>query len=66
MILKSGSERWQQAVVPMLPEPKVDATDLYNRCRARWARPRSEIEEEIRQRQAVVTRSTKEALDDWD
>jgi len=66
LVLKTGSERWQQGVVPKLAEPKVDATDLYNRCRARWARKRSEIEEEIRQRQAAITRSTKEALNDWD
>lgn len=66
MVVKTGSERWQQAVVPKLAEPKVDATDLYNRCRARWARRRSDIEEEIRQRQAAVTQSTKEALNDWE
>jgi len=65
MVVKTGSERWRHAVVPTLAEPKVDATDLYNRCRARWARTRSEIEEEIRERQAAVTRSTKEALNDW-
>jgi hypothetical protein len=66
LVVKTGSERWQQVVVPKLAEPKVDATGLYDRCRARWARKRSDIEEEIRQRQAVVTRSTKEALDDWE
>jgi hypothetical protein len=66
LVVKTGSERWQQVVVPKLAEPKVDATGLYDRCRARWARKRSDIEEEIRQRQAVVTQSTKEALDDWE
>jgi energy-coupling factor transporter ATP-binding protein EcfA2 len=66
MVVKAGSERWQQAAVPKLAEPKVEATDLYNRCRARWAHKRSEIEEEIRQRQAAVIRSTREALNDWD
>jgi DNA helicase HerA-like ATPase len=65
MVLKTGSQRWRQAVVPTLVEPKVDATDLYNRCRARWARTRRAIEEEIRGRQSAVTQSTKEALDDW-
>jgi energy-coupling factor transporter ATP-binding protein EcfA2 len=65
-VLKTGSERWQQGVVPKLAEPKVDATDLYNRCRARWGRKRTEIEKEIRKRQAAVTQSTKEALDGWD
>jgi len=65
MVVKTGSERWRHAVVPTLAEPRVDATDLYNRCRAHWARRRSEIEEEIRGRQAAVTLSTKEALNEW-
>lgn len=66
MVVKSGHERWQEALVPSVDAPKVDATDLYNRCRVRWARKRSEIEEDIRRRQAVVGRSTKEALNDWE
>jgi energy-coupling factor transporter ATP-binding protein EcfA2 len=65
MVVKTGSERWRHAVVPTLAEPKVDAADLYRRCRARWARTQSQIEEEIRGRQAAVKRSTKEALNDW-
>ncbi len=66
MVVKTGHERWQQARVPTVVEPKVDATDLYDRCRARWARKRSEIEEEIARRQAVIGRSAKEALHDWE
>jgi Type IV secretion-system coupling protein DNA-binding domain len=66
MVVKTGSERWQQGVVPKLAEPKVDFTDLYARCRARWARKRSEIEEEIRQRQALVNRTAREVLHDWE
>jgi hypothetical protein len=65
MVVKSGSEHWQEVVVPKIDEPKVDPTDLYNRCRSRWARKRSEVEEEIRRRQSAVTRSTDEVLDDW-
>jgi len=66
MVVKTGHERWQQARVPTVHEAKVDVTDLYDRCRARWARKRSEVEEEIEKRQAVVNRSTKEALNDWE
>jgi energy-coupling factor transporter ATP-binding protein EcfA2 len=66
MVVKTGHERWQEAVVPTLSEPKVDSSDLYDRCRARWARKRSEIEEEISRRQAGVVRSTSEALNDWE
>jgi hypothetical protein len=65
-VVKTGSERWQQAVVPTLAEPKTDPSDLIARCRARWARKRSDIEAEIRQRQAVVTRKTNEVLNGWE
>jgi len=65
MVVKAGHERWQEVRVPTVTEPKVDATDLYKRCRLRWARKRSEIEEEIEKRQAMIGRSVKEALNDW-
>ena len=66
MIVKSGYERWREALVPQVDEPKVDFTDLYERCRMRWARKRTDIEEEIRRRQAVVSQTGKDALNDWD
>jgi Fe-S cluster assembly ATPase SufC len=66
LIVKTGSARWQEGVVPALAEPKADPADLYNRCRARWGRKRSEIEEEISRRQSIVGRSTSEALNDWE
>jgi hypothetical protein len=66
MVVKTGSERWREGVVPKIAEPKADWTDLYNRCRARWARKRSDVEAEIVRRQATVTQSTKEALDEWE
>jgi hypothetical protein len=36
-----------------------------NRSRARFARPRAEIEREIAQRHAAFTKSTDEVLDGW-
>jgi energy-coupling factor transporter ATP-binding protein EcfA2 len=66
LIVKTGSARLQEGVVPALAEPKADATDLYNRCRARWARKRSAVEAAIQERQSVVTQSTKDAIDDWE
>jgi hypothetical protein len=65
-VVKTGAERWQQAVVPTLAEPKTDPANLYARCRARWARTRNDIESEIRQRQAVATRTTNEVLNGWE
>jgi hypothetical protein len=66
MILKTSDERWREGVVPTLHEPKIDFSDLYQRCRARWARQRSEIEQEITRRQSVVDRSNNEILHDWE
>ena len=66
MVVKTGSARWQEARVPTLTEPKVEASDLYARCRSRWARGRNEIEEEIRQRQTIVGRNAREVLHDWE
>jgi len=65
MIFKSGSYRPKEIVVPTVHEPEGDYTDLYNRCRARWARRRTDIESEIRLRHQQANRQTEEALDDW-
>lgn len=66
MVVKSGHERWQHAVVPTVNEPKADYSDLYARCRARWAKKRTDIEAEIAKRQAGIGRTSKEALDAWE
>jgi hypothetical protein len=66
MVVKSGSRRPQEVLVPHVAEPLADYTDLYYRCRARWARRRAEIEVEIRQRHAQTSRNTNEVLDDWE
>jgi hypothetical protein len=66
MVVKSGHERWQHAVVPTMNDPKADYADLYERCRVRWTRKRSEIETEIAKRQAAIGRTSNEVLDGWD
>lgn len=66
MVIKSGSIRCQEVLVPNVAEARADYTDLYNRCRARWARRRTDIEAGIRQRSQVAGRSTEEALDGWE
>ena len=66
MVVKSGHERWRQALVPNVSEPRADFTDLYNRCRARWARRRADIEAELRARNQQATRSPDEVLNDWE
>lgn len=66
MVVKTGHERWREAVVPTVHVPRIDWSDLYARSRARWARRREEIEREIGERQAGIGRSANEALDDWE
>jgi energy-coupling factor transporter ATP-binding protein EcfA2 len=66
MVVKTGAERWQHAVVPELNEPRIDAADLVQRSRRRWARPRAEVEREIQARAHIAGRQTREVLHDWD
>jgi len=66
MVVKSGSHRHQEVLVPNVAEPDADYSDLYNRCRARWARKRIDVEAEIRQRHQQGRRSTGEVLNDWE
>jgi hypothetical protein len=66
MVVKSGSHRPHEAMVPNVAQSDADYADLYNRCRARWARRRTDIEAEIRQRHQDANRGTEEALNEWE
>ncbi len=63
-IVKHGDQRHQHIVVPHVAGLDTDYSDLYNRCRARWMRPRKEIEVEIRNRYRQA--EGKGGLDAWD
>jgi len=63
-IVKHGDQRPQHIVVPHVDELDTEYSDLYNRCRARWMRPRTDIEAEIRNRYRQA--ESKEGLDAWD
>jgi len=66
MVVKSGHDRCRQAVVPTVDDLDVDYSDLYNRCRARWDRRRTDIESEIRARYRQGARNSDEVLDEWE
>src|SRR5580658_48849 len=66
MVIKSGAHRHHEVLVAEVAEPTDDTTDLYNRCRAKWARRRTEIEAEIRQRHQQASRRSEEVLDGWE
>ena len=65
-IVKSGPDRWREVCVPTIREPQADFTDLLNRSRLRWGKVRTHIERDIKHRQSVVSRKTKEVLDAWE
>ena len=65
-IVKSGSDRAVEIRVPEVREPRVDYTDLLNRSRGTWARPRKLIEREITERQDHFGRPVESIIDDWE
>jgi hypothetical protein len=65
-VVKSGPERWVEVRVPTVREPEVDYTDLLNRSRYTRGRVRAHIDRDIAKRQAAVSRSTDEVLNDWE
>jgi hypothetical protein len=66
MVVKTGSERWREGVLPTVDQPSVDSSDLYRRSHARWARKRSDIEKEIAGRQSAVQDSNNHVLHGWE
>jgi hypothetical protein len=66
MVVKTGSDRWREGVVPTVDQPRVDSSDLYRRSHARWARKRSDVEKEIAERQSAVQDSNNHILHGWE
>ena len=52
--------------MPAVPEGNSSFADLYERCRNRWARKRTEVEAEIASRLGSAAKSTREVLNDWE
>jgi len=65
MVVKTGHERWREAIVPTIKDPKADCADLLARSFSRWARSRADIEAEIRTREGLFAK-TNEALHEWE
>lgn len=65
-IVKSGSDHWVEGCVPAIEDVPRSYTDLLNRSRARYARSRADIEQEITARRGVPAHTPTEALHDWD
>jgi len=56
MVVKTGSEHWQEIIARQIDDPKVNSSSLYDRCRRRWARPRSEVEQDVASRHKLLER----------
>jgi hypothetical protein len=65
MVVKTGSMRWSQVQVKPLPDIPPSDTNLYDRCRRRWARLRTEVEREINVRAGMAS-TADGVLDDWE
>jgi hypothetical protein len=53
-VFKSGAGILQEIVASEVPEVPADFSDLYRRVRARWAKPRAQVEQVIRSRLQAV------------
>ncbi len=65
-IVKTAQEPWREGVVPFVREPSIDFSDLLSRSQARWARKRSDVEQEIQARRAGFQQTEKGALHEWE
>jgi hypothetical protein len=66
LMVKSGHHHYCRVVVPAFEPPLTNYQDLLSRCRARWARRRSDVEREIRSRIRIDSQETREALHGWE
>lgn len=56
MVVKTGSEHWEELRARRIYDPNVNVSSLYDRCRERWTRPRSEVEDDIAHRYELIDR----------
>lgn len=66
LIARSGSYPATHIRVPNVALPRTSYQDLYDRCRTRWARRRTDIEQEIQERHQGFTQNQSEVLDAWE
>jgi hypothetical protein len=65
IVVKSRTEGFRHGRVVTVRNPRADFSDLYERCRRRWARSRQEVEAEIGGR-LPRSESKQEALNAWE
>jgi energy-coupling factor transporter ATP-binding protein EcfA2 len=65
-VMKTGSQRPEEIIVPFVREPQVDPTDLVNRARYARGKVRAFIERDIAARRTKLLQKTDEVLHDWE
>ena len=66
VVVKSGSDHWAEVRTWRVDDPRVSYSSLYDRCRERWARRRSQVEEEIAERHARLIPEADAVLRGWE
>jgi hypothetical protein len=67
LVVKSGHHHHSRVVVPAFEPNRSNYQDLLSRCRTRWAKRRTDVEREIRNRIRLDQgQQTQEALHGWD
>jgi hypothetical protein len=65
-IVKTGSDRSEEVLVPAVREPRLDPADLVNRARYARGKVRAFIERDIAARQTKLLQTIDEALHEWE
>lgn len=65
IVTKLRTDSFKHGQVLTVPRPRADFSDLYQRIRTRWARPRAQVEAEITAR-AAAPRKSKGHFNDWE
>jgi hypothetical protein len=65
-VAKIGEGHWKRVLAPTVREPDTDYSDLLHRSRNRFARKRTEVEQEITKRLPKAKESREEVLRDWE
>ena len=65
-VAKIGEEPWKRVLAPTVRETDIDYSDLLRRSRERFARKRTEVEQEIARRQPKTKENREEVLRGWE
>jgi hypothetical protein len=65
-VVKSGADHWREGSTFRIANPRVGVEGLVGRARARYGRPRTEVEAEITERHEALIRAADDVLHGWE